>query len=313
MNHGFRHRETIRAEVAGRSVLDHLAARWRHGIASAWRERIDRGEVTLDGASARGDELLRAGQELSWQRPPWEEPAVPLSFAVLHRDEHLLATAKPAGLPTMPSGGRFLEHTLLHQVRRRWPQAVPLHRLDRGTSGVVLFALSALARREVARGWQRGRVRRRYRGLIAGTPRGDELVLDAPIGELPHPVIGRVFAVADSGRRATTRVRVLERRGAESLVEIELGSGRPHQIRIHLAHAGHPLVGEPFFGPGGRPLEGTAALPGDPGYLLHAESIELEHPALRTPLSIHCTPPPRLRDREGFRARTSSPPPRPPS
>src|SRR5512139_1613185 len=114
-------------------------------------------------------DVLRPGQSLVWRRPPWEEPAAPLSFAILHRDAHLLAVAKPRGLPSVPNGG-FLEHTLLHRVRLHFPGAVPLHRLGRGTSGLVLFALTNQARREGAAAWREGRVSKEYLALVAGRP-----------------------------------------------------------------------------------------------------------------------------------------------
>ncbi len=295
MNQGHTWRERVPPASAGERLLDHLAGRWRHGSFDQWRERLERGELLLDGASARGDERLAAGQELQWRRPPWEEPQVPQSFALLHRDDHLLAVAKPAGLPTMPSGGRFLDHTLLHRVRARWPEATLLHRLDRGTSGVVLLARSDLARREVAHSWRRGAVRRLYRGLVEGAPREDSFEITAPIGELPHATLGRVFAVAQRGRASVTRVRVVERRATTTLVEIEIGSGRPHQIRIHLAWCGHPLVGERFYGTGGGPRAGSAAMPGDIGYRLHAERLIVPHPSHLAPLTIWCSPPSDLR------------------
>jgi 23S rRNA pseudouridine1911/1915/1917 synthase len=302
MNSGYTWREVLPSPVGSPGatrLLDHLTGRWRHGSALAWRDRIARGEVTLDGEPTFEDAPLVAGQELVWRRPPWREPEVPLSFALLHHDDHLLAVAKPAGLPTMPSGGRFLEHTLLHQVRRRWPAASPLHRLDRGTSGVVLFATSDEARRAAARAWQTGAVRRLYLGLVAGRVRADRLAIRVPIGERPHPTLGRVFVAADEGRPSTTHVRVLDRRGegaaARTLVEIEIESGRPHQIRIHLAFAGHPLVGEPFFASGGGWRDDPQVRPGDPGYRLHAWRLSLPHPVTGQGMEIECPPPSDLR------------------
>ena len=293
MNQGYRWEEVVPFEARGRTLLGHLVRRTgrggdRKGDAGPWKGRLARGEVTLSGQVANGEERLAGGEPLVWRRPPWEEPSAPLAFAVLHRDDHLLGVAKPAGLPTMPSGGRYLEHTLLHLVQRRFPEATPLHRLDRGTSGVVLFARSELARRECSLAWQRGEVRRRYLALVEGLPPADDFTIDAPIGELPHPRIGRVFAAAAGGRPAPPRVRVLERYERLALVEIEIGSGRPHQIRIHLAHAGHGLVGEPFYGAGGLPRPESDALPGDVGYLLHAERVALRHPSSGNPLEVWC-------------------------
>ncbi len=141
MNAGFEYREQIGPEAAGRTVLDHLAARHRHSTVAVWRERIDAGEVFVGEARATPAGVLCRGDWLAWRRPPWEEPPVPLAFAVLHCDDDLLAVAKPRGLPSIPNGG-FLAHTLLHVVRARFPEATPMHRLGRGTSGVLLFARS---------------------------------------------------------------------------------------------------------------------------------------------------------------------------
>jgi len=296
MNAGYTWREVVAAPAPGERVVDRLAHRWRHGSPEEWRARILRGEVTLDGAAAAESAPLLAGQTLAWARPPWEEPAVPCSFALLHEDDDLLAVAKPAGLPTMPSGGRFLEHTLLFLIRRRWPEAAPLHRLDRGTSGIVLFARSQLARRAGSAAFREGRVRRRYLGLVEGHPRADAFEIDVPIGEQPHREIGRVFVAAESGRPARTRVRTLARRAdGRALVEIEIGSGRPHQIRIHLAAVGHPLAGEPFFSSNGLPHDKDSARPDDVGYVLHAWKLDLAHPGTGAPLALECAPPAGLR------------------
>jgi 23S rRNA pseudouridine1911/1915/1917 synthase len=99
---------------------------------------------------------VRAGQTLVWRRPPWEEPAVPLAFAVLFRDDHLLAVAKPRGLPTMPAGG-FLTHTLLHLVQARFPGATAMHRLGRGTSASCCSRRTGEARRALAKAWRTAR------------------------------------------------------------------------------------------------------------------------------------------------------------
>ncbi|HEX9185840.1 MAG TPA: RNA pseudouridine synthase, partial [Vicinamibacteria bacterium] len=128
MNAGHEYREEVGPEAAGRTVLAWLASRYRHSSEAAWRARIAEGEVRLDGRPALAMDVLRPGQSLVWRRPPWEEPGVPLGFALLHRDAHLLGVAKPRGLPSIPNGG-FLEHTLLFRVRRLHPEAVPMHRL----------------------------------------------------------------------------------------------------------------------------------------------------------------------------------------
>jgi len=293
MNAGFAYREQVGPVQAGRTVLAHLAGRHRHSTPATWRERLAAGEVTLDGRLAAEGDLLRPGQWLVWTRPPWEEPAVPLGFAVLHLDRHVLSVAKPRGLPSVPNGG-FLTHTLLHRVRWRFPEAAPLHRLGRGTSGLVLFARTPEARRTLAAHWREGRVEKTYRVLVTGVPDRTDFTVAEPIGPVPHPRLGRVHAVCASGRPALTHVRLLERRGNQALVEARIPTGRPHQIRIHLAAAGHPLVGDLLYGAGGLPLD-EPALPGEGGYWLHAHRLSFLHPASEDRLDLECTPPPILR------------------
>ena len=288
MNLGFAYREQIGPETAGATVLEHLARRYRHSSEAVWRRRMAAGEVRLQEVVAAASDRLATGQWLVWQRPPWQEPDVPLAFAVLHRDADLLAVAKPRGLPCVPNGG-FLTHTLLHLVRRRWPAATPLHRLGRGTSGLVLFALTRDARRLVSAEWRAGRVEKEYLALVSGVPERSDWTIDTPIGPVPHPRLGHVHATSSDGKPALSHVRVIAARAESAIVCVRIPTGRPHQIRIHLAASGHPLVGDPLYVAGGRP-GANAALPGEGGYRLHAWRIGLAHPAGRR-LDVECPPP----------------------
>lgn len=304
LNAGFTHREQIGKGAEGRALLAHLSLRYARADEAEWQRRVEDGEVRLDGELAAAEQLLQIGQWLTWARPPWVEPEVPLEAPILYEDEDLLAVAKPSGLPTLPGGGEFMEHTLLAVVRRHDPAASPMHRLGRGTSGIVLFARSALARREVPELFRSQATRKVYRTLCTGHPVEDAFRIDAPIGPLPHQLLGSLHAATPEGKPSSSLCRVLERREGCSLVEVDLLTGRPHQIRIHLAFAGHPLVGDPLYVFGGRPPEDTCALPGDLGYLLHATLLELPHPRTGAPLSIRCEPPPALATRSyGFPVR----------
>jgi len=289
MNDGYEYGEQVGADAAGRTVAAHLALRHRHSSAEVWTARIAAGEVLVDGEAAVASAPLRAGQIVVWRRPPWEEPAVPLAFAVLLRDAHLLAVAKPRGLPTMPAGG-FLTHTLLHVVQQRFPEATAMHRLGRGTSGIVLFARTEEARRGIAKAWRSGAVVKRYRARVTGVPSRETFDVDTPIGLVDHPRLGRVYAAVTEGKRSLTHVRVLAAREGQALVEATIPTGRPHQIRIHLAAAGHPLVGDPLYAAGGG-LRPEPALPGDTGYRLHAHRLSLDHPVTGARVEIECGPP----------------------
>lgn len=293
MNAGWLYRERIRPTAAGVRLDAWLAARWRHSTVAEWRLRIAEGRVRLDGAPAAAETALRPGQELTWRRPPWREPAVPLGFAVLFADADVLVVAKPAGLPTAPAGG-FLAHTLQACVQRRHPEATPVHRLGRGTSGLVAFARSDRARRHLARCWRDGAVERGYRALVRGDV-AEPLRVDVPIGLRPHSLLGEVHAACAAGRPARTDLSPRQRRGDATVVDVDIATGRPHQIRIHCAAAGHPLVGEPLYGAGGVPRDGATALPGDGGYTLHAARLAFPHPAGDRRVVVECPPPRALR------------------
>jgi 23S rRNA pseudouridine1911/1915/1917 synthase len=169
-----------------------------------------------------------------------------------------------------------------------------MHRLGRGTSGIVLFARTAEAAASVQTAWREHRVEKRYRALGAGVAAADAFDITVPIGPVPHPWLGSIFAAAPGGKRSLSRASVLERRPEATLFQVDIETGRPHQIRIHLAWAGHPLVGDPLYGPGGVPREGIVALPGDLGYWLHAQRLAFTHPFTGRPLVIQAPPPPCL-------------------
>jgi len=306
VNEGFEYRERIGAEADGEQLLAYLTRRYRHSSAAAWKDRIDSGRVLLDSKPGRPDSTLRRGQTLVWQRPAWIEPEAPVSFAVLYEDEDLLAVAKPAGLPTLPGGG-FLNATLLHRVRAYAPGASPLHRLGRWTSGVVLFARARETLADLTRQWISRNVGKRYRALAVGKPSRNDFEIEVPIGPVPHPLLGSVHAASGDGKAALSHVALVEQREGTFLCDVSIATGRPHQIRIHLAAAGHPLVGDPLYAAGGIPGPGCSALPGDPGYYLHAAELTFRHPRTARELVVTCEPPPALRPTKGSSSPRSKP------
>jgi 23S rRNA pseudouridine1911/1915/1917 synthase len=198
----------------------------------------------------------------------------------------------------VPAGG-YLEHTLLAVVRRRWPSASPLHRLGRHTSGLVLFALGHEPAAALARAWRDHEVRKQYLALGAGVAAWDDREIDARIGPVHHPVLGTVHAASTRGKVAWSAAHVLERRADATLFRVEIATGRPHQVRIHLAYAGHPLVGDPLYAVGGVPLADGPGLPGDGGYLLHAERLTFVHPGSGALIELAAPAPPGLRGSGG--------------
>ena len=142
--------------------------------------------------------------------------------------------------------------------------------------------------------WSANTVNKRYRTIANGLPELDEMTVATPIGTVPHALLGSIHAADPKGKRALSKVRVLERREDSFLCDVIITTGRPHQIRIHLAAAGHPLKGDPLYVAGGIPGPDSHALPGDPGYHLHAAELGFRHPSGGHELILECEPPPVL-------------------
>jgi len=277
LNRGYAYISIISRKYHGRILLSHLADLYPHSTPQAWQQKLNNREVTVNGVDATGSESLTAGQTLVWNRSPWIEPDSPQHFEVLWDDPHLLAVNKPGGLPTLPGGG-FLENTLLRLVQKQYPHANPVHRLGRATTGIVLFAKTVQAASKLSASWNTPRIRKTYRALAQNMAQHDAYEILTPIGLVPHPLIGSVWAASPSGKPSKSLAKVISRTASTTTFEVSLHSGRPHQIRIHLASIGHPLVGDPLYGLTGQPLENLPGLPGDGGYLLHAQFLKFLHP-----------------------------------
>ncbi len=299
LNRGWTYREQVDRSGAGLTLLAYYSQRYPHSSLEEWQGRIVAGQVLLDDHLAATDAILHLGQRLIYHRLPWEEPEVPLSFEVLHEDSDLLIVVKPSGLPVLPGGG-FLEHTLLRQLQRQYPQdtPVPIHRLGRGTSGLMLMARSPLAKAHLSQQMRERQIQKVYRALVgSGFP--DRLRLTDAIGKIPHPILGYIYGATPNGLFAQSECRVLRRNGDSTLLEVTILTGRPHQIRIHLAAAGYPLLNDPLYGIGGIPIYqpeiGQVPVPGDCGYCLHAYQLGFTHPRTGEVMSVTCPPPDLLK------------------
>lgn len=301
MNSGWTYRNQVDDQAQGLTVLDYYTQHYRHSSRVEWQSRIIAGQILLDGTQTTAETHLSRGQWLTYHRPPWREPEVPLSFEVLHEDAELLVVAKPAGLPVLPGGG-FLEHTLLWQLQQRYPQSTPapIHRLGRGTSGLMLLARSPQTRAGLSQQMRDRQIRKTYRAIAQAVPDTlNTFVVTQPIGKVPHPVLGDVYAATAEGLPAHSECQVLKRSSQTTLLEVTILTGRPHQIRIHLAAVGYPLWGDRFYGIGGTPLPAASnqqrlPLPGDCGYHLHALQLAFVHPSSGRSISLTCPAPPEL-------------------
>ena len=279
------------------SVVGYYAGRYGHSGETTWRQRLAAGEVRRNGQRLQADAALDVGDQLVWYRPPWQEAAVPVlqQHAIVFDDGDLLVLNKPSGLPVLPAGG-FLRHTVLAQLEGLVAGAPrPVHRLGRFTSGLLVCA-----RRPATRAWLSAQLRdstrvdaaasdspacqKLYRALTvplpsSWTPGCSQPVTD-PIGRRPHGLLGEIWCGVPpehpGALPALSRFTLLERRPQACLVEVLIATGRPHQIRIHAACLGAPLLGDPLYGPGGQ--ASPEALPGDGGYRLHAHRLRLLGP-----------------------------------
>jgi 23S rRNA pseudouridine1911/1915/1917 synthase len=296
LNGGWTYREQVGPRGSGLTVLEYLAATRHHSTTEEWAERLERGEVEIEGCRVGCGVVLQPGQTIVWHRPPWNEDDVPRNYSIVHEDDSIIVVDKPSGLPTMPAGG-FLNHTLLALMRDTYPEASPLHRLGRHTSGLVLFARTHEAASALSRAWRDHEVKKTYRALGLGETRTEIFVIDVPIGPIPHPLLGTVEAALEGGKPSHSVAVVLETSSDHTLFSVEIMTGRPHQVRIHLAYAGHPLVGDPLYEAGGG-LKRHPGLPGDGGYLLHAHQLHFAHPLTGMPMTLTATPPSALLTRQ---------------
>jgi 23S rRNA pseudouridine1911/1915/1917 synthase len=289
MNRGFIYRARAATADAGQSVLAFHVARFRHSDEAEWRAAIDLGRVLVNGRRATPEQRLEAGDELEFHRPPWHEPEAPERFDVAFEDEHVLVVVKPPGLQVLPAGP-FSARTLLALVRASdasRAEAAPAHRLGRGTSGLIAFGKTARGRSALTRQLRELTLGKTYLAWVAGARLPASFAARQPIARIAHGPL-TIHAAAPHGRPSLTRVRVLRRAGERTLVAAQPITGRPDQIRIHLAAAGAPIVGDPLFGPGGVPI--SQLPPGRGGYLLHAAGLSFEHPMSRARIRLRSLP-----------------------
>ena len=283
----------VGAEAAGMRLDRYLAERGVLGTRSQVHHLIAAGQVRVGDRPVKPGTTLRAGERIVVQRavpsPTRVEPAA-IALDVLHEDDALLAINKPAGLVVHPAPGHW-QGTLVSALLHRWPTLPPgidparlgiVHRLDKDTSGVLLIAKTAAALAELARQFHDREIDKQYLALVWGVPRAARGTIREPIGR--HPVHRQRMAVRPRGRASITRYEVVERWPDVALVRAFPYTGRTHQIRVHLAALGHPIVADPLYARGRK----RGALP-IARQALHAETIHFRHPA--TAQRMHITAP----------------------
>lgn len=303
-------REVLVVESSASGRLD----AWLAGALDLSRSRVaglvEDGHVEVDGDPARKSQPVVPGQRVTVHVPPLEqmsaEPeAIPLD--VVYADASLLVVNKAAGIVVHPAPGHpsgTLVNALLHHVSDLSGIGGTLrpgivHRLDKDTSGLMVVAKEDLAHRRLSRALKARRVRRLYLAASWGHLPSTPLHIDAPVGR--RPTDRKRMAVIEGGRPASTVAAVRERWRAAELLDVTLGTGRTHQIRVHLAHVGHPVVGDDVYGPEwhrGMSGEGRAwaaeLARRVPRQFLHAARLEFDHPITGRSLSFEAPLPPDL-------------------
>ena len=283
-------------DLAGRRLDQAAAALLPEFSRSRLRAWIDSGHLTVDGRSAKPRALLKGGEQLELKAQlenAVEAAPEPIPLTVAHADDALLVVDKPVGLVVHPGAGNrsgTLQNALLHRFPELalLPRAGLVHRLDKDTSGLLLVARTLPSHTALTAALQRREIKRTYRAVCQGVLTGGGSI-DAPIGR--HRRERTKMAVVEGGRPARTSYRVLERFRAHTYCEVELDTGRTHQIRVHMAHIRAPLLGDPVYG--GRPKlppapsdELRLALQGFRRQALHASRLRLAHPHSGAALAV---------------------------
>lgn len=295
----------IPEECAGRRVDQALSQLLPDYSRTRIKDWIEQGRVTLDGKVPRPRDSVVGGEAVS-VRPlvsvVREDRAQAISLDIRYEDDSLLVLNKPAGLVVHPAAGNR-EGTLLNALLHHCPDLATLpragivHRLDKDTSGLMVVAKTPGAHQALVAALADREVKREYLALVQG-----ELIaggtVDEPIAR--HPRDRKRMAVVSGGKHAVSHYRVVERFVGHTLLRVSLETGRTHQIRVHMAHIRHPIVGDPVYGgrlrlPPGADDELVGVMRGFRRQALHATRLEFEHPRTGEPLAWDSEPPEDMR------------------
>jgi 23S rRNA pseudouridine1911/1915/1917 synthase len=264
------------------STIEHLLReQWQAGKKTVHSMRMAKSVTGTDGEPIDWRTPLASGTELTFTVPAARSTYVPeeKELQILFEDEHILAVNKPAGVTTHPDGsgqsGTLMNFVMAYVANKGGEYAEHIHRLDKGTSGVLLIAKHPIAKALFDRMIERNEIVRKYQAEVDGQLKRPKGTIKLPIGRDRHHPAKRIVSL--SGQSAVTHFRVIERKADSTIVEAELETGRTHQIRVHLAHLGHPVVGDTLYD-GSRTADGE--------FRLTATGLSFTHPFTKEKISI---------------------------
>ena len=261
---------------------------------------IREGRVSVDGAAqAKPGFKLKAGMDVRVEIPPAKPASVEaedIELRIVYQDDDVAVVFKPSGMVVHPAAGNE-RGTLVNALLRHLDNLSGIggeirpgivHRIDKDTSGLLLVAKNDMSHVSLSEQIKAHTVNRAYRAIVIGGFKQDEGTVDAPIGR--HPTDRKRMAIVPNGREAVTHWTALEKLRGATLIEARLTTGRTHQIRVHMASVGHPVLGDPVYGPKRSPWPVTG------GQLLHAYRIGFVHPRTGERMLFEAEPEPRFTD-----------------
>ena len=263
------------------------------------QQLIEQGHVQVNDQICTSKKVnLKIGDRISLEIPaiePLQLLAADIPLDILYEDEELIILNKPAGLVVHPAPGHP-DGTLVNAILAHCPNLPGIggiqrpgivHRLDKDTTGAIVIAKTDLAYQHLQAQLQAKTARREYLGLVYGVPKTETGSIDLPIGRNPQDRKKMaIVSVEDGGRTAVTHWQVQERLANYTLIHFQLETGRTHQIRVHSAKMGHPIVGDPVYG------SGRSVGVNLPGQALHAWKLQLQHPLSGNLVQVTAPPPP---------------------
>ena len=274
-------------EEQGIRIDKYLASRLPDYSRSFLQKLVGEGQVLAEGKPVKSNYKISAGEQISLSVPDAVEPEIvpePIPLDILYEDASLLVINKPKGMVLHPCPGHYsgtLVNALMYHCKDQLSgingvmRPGIVHRIDQNTTGSLVVCKTDAAHRFLAQQLKDHSITRKYRAIVHGNLKEEEGTVNAPIGR--HPVDRKKMAVNERcGRNAVTHYRVLERFGSFTYLECRLETGRTHQIRVHMASIGHPLLGDDVYGPSRCPI------PGLTGQTLHAMTLGFIHPETGT-------------------------------